>query len=175
MRNFTLSAAAVLLSMTAYAADAQNITVDHQPDQQKVFVTFEDNAVVLPSLFLGMYDSTATLNDDDVTFYIYPQLTADEDFTNTIYFDYMIYFPALMNGGALADGEYTLTFNTGFLNFDYATFNEEPITVNFTVGGTTGISTIENGTSTEAYNLQGQKVNGQRGFSIVNGKKILVK
>lgn len=172
MRKFTLSVAAVMLSMTAFAA---NITVDHQPEQQKVFVTFEDNSVVLPSLFLGMYDSSATLNGDDVTFYIYPQLTEDEDFTNTIYFDYMIYLPALMNNGALPDGDYTLTFNEGYLNFDYATFNEEPISVNFTVGNTTGISTIENGTSTEAYNLQGQKVNAQRGFQIVNGKKVIVK
>ncbi len=175
MRKFTLSVAAVMLSMTAYAADALNITVDHQPDQQKVFMTFEDYSVVLPGMYMGVYDGTVTLNGEDVTFYIYPQLSADEDFTNIIYFDYMIYFPALMNGGVLADGDYTLTFNESSLNFDYATFNEEPITVNFTVGSTTAISTVETGASDQVYNLQGQKVNAQRGFSIVNGKKVFVK
>ena len=172
MRKFTLSVAAVLLSMSAYAA---NITVDHQPEQQKVFMTFEDYAVVLPTVFMGVYDCPATLNGDDVTFYIYPQLTEDEDFTNTIYFDYMVYLPALMNGGALADGDYTLTFSAGNLCFDYATFNEEPVSVTFTVGGTTGISAIENAAASEAYNLHGQKVNGQHGFSIINGKKVFVK
>ena len=173
MRKFTLLVASAMLSLSAFAAN--DIVVNHQPDEKKVYCTFNDYSSVIPGTFMGNYSCTATLNDDDVTFYIYPTIDENEDFTNVIYFDYMVYFPALMNDGQLPDGDYTLTFNEGFLTYDFVSSNTEPVVVNFTVGSTVGINNVENQTSSVSYNLQGQKTNGTHGFSIVNGKKVLVK
>lgn len=173
MRKFTLSVAAFMLAVSAFAT---NIVVDHQEADQKVYLTFPDYSVVIPGVFMGNYTCTASINGDDATWYIYPMLNEAEDFTNVIYFDYMLYMPALMNGGILPDGEYTLTFNEGFLTYEYgASQNDEPVEVSFTVGNTTGISNIENNVAAQSYNLQGQQVNGVKGFSVINGKKVFVK
>ena len=172
MRKFTLSVAALMLAASAFAT---NVVVDHNPEEKAVYFTFTDYSSVVPGLYMGNYSCTATLNGDDVTFNIMPTLDENEEFTNVIYFNYMMYFPALMNGGALADGDYTVTFSEGFLTFDYVESNAEPIEVHFTVGNTTGISTIDAATATQRYNLMGQKVNGANGFSVINGQKIMVK
>lgn len=173
MRKFTLLAAAAMLSLSASAAN--DVIVDHQPDAKKVYFTFCDYSSVIPGTFMGNYTSTATLNGDDVTFYIYPSIDASEEFTNVIYLDYMVYLPALMNNGQLADGDYTLTFSEGFLTYDYVSTNAEPVTVNFTVGSTVGISTIESQASSVSYNLQGQKAGAAHGFVIVGGQKAIVR
>lgn len=173
MRKFTLSVAAMLLTASAFAT-TPNVTVDHRADQQKVYVTFNDYSAVMPCTFTGNVTGSATLNEDVVTFSIYPLIDETEDLTNTIYFDYMLYFPALLNGGALPDGDYTLTFSENYLIYDYASANEEPVTVNFTVGNTVGISNVMDNASATTYNLQGQKINAANGISIVNGKKVVV-
>lgn len=174
MRKFTLSVSVAMLALASYAADV-NVTVDHQAEQKKVFFTFSDYSVVLPGMYAGNYTCSATLNGGDVTSYIYPMLNEAEDFTNVIYFDYMLYMPALMNDGQLPDGDYTITFNEGFLNYDYTSSNEAPVSVSFNVGQTVGIQAVEASAQTQNYNLMGQKVNGTRGISIVNGKKVMVK
>lgn len=174
MRKFTLSVAAALLSMSAIAADL-NVTVDHKADEKKVYLTFSDYSHVVPGLYSNNFTCKATLNDTDVTYNIMPTLDDTGDYGNVVYFDYMMYMPALMNGGVLADGEYTLTFSEGFFTFDYASSNEEPIVVNFTVGNTTGISMVESQRNAATYNLQGQKVSEVKGFTIINGKKAIVK
>lgn len=173
MRKFTLLAVAAMLSLSAFAAT--DVTVEHKADEKAVYLTFNGYSSVVPGLYMGNYNCTATLNDDDVTFYVYPTLDENEEFTNVIYLNYMMYLPALMNNGELADGEYTLTFSEGFLTFDYTSSNTEPVVVNFTIGQTVGISSVESQAQTVSYNLQGQKMNGAQGFMVVNGKKAFVK
>lgn len=173
MRKFTLSVAALMLAASAFAA---NVKVNHQPSEKKVYFTFTDYSSVTTGLYVGNYTSTATLNGADITYNIMPTLAENGvDYGNVIYFDYMMYLPALMNGGVLADGDYTVTFSEGFLTFNNEESNVEPITVQFTVGNTTGISTIDAATTAQRYDLMGQKVNGCQGFSVVNGQKIMVK
>lgn len=173
MRKFTLSVAALMLAASAFAAD---VVVKQKPEEKAVYFTFTDYSSVVPGLYMGNSSCTATLNGDDVTYSIMPTLSENgEDYGNSVYFWYMMYGPALSNGGELPDGEYTITFSEGFLTFDYVESNTEPIEVSFTIGNTTGISTINTTTATQRYNLQGQKINGAQGISVVNGQKILVK
>lgn len=174
MRKFTLSVAALILSMSSFAADL-NVEVNNQPEEKKVYFTFNDYSVVLPGVFNGNFTSTATLNGNDVTFSIYPMLSEVEDYTNVIYFDYIVFLPALMNGGTLPDGDYTLTCSEGYLGYDYTSTNEEPVVITFTVGNTTGIQSLEANTIAESYNLMGQKSQGINGIRVVNGKKVILK
>ena len=143
MRNFTLSALALMLTCSFGQAYAYQISQQINPDEKCITYTFEDATTVVPAQYLGVNGKVATFNGEDAGWSITVYLTDDGQYTNSFYYTYMFYSTALSNGFQLPDGEYTMVFEPGFLVID-GTPNAEAIEVTTVVGAAPATPAVDN-------------------------------